>query len=91
MIKQPTPTRKRVLGGSALALTLVVAGCGGGSEAPVATDVAADSVPDSAAASTSSLVAYQLALPSDDRSEPLKIGSLTLPTDDRAEPTPIGP
>ena len=82
----------RRFGGLTVFSALALAGCGGGSD-NVSQDVTAaatDSVPDTAAASTENLVAYELALAPDDRAEPLEIGNLTLPTDDRAEPTPIG-
>ncbi len=81
-------------GGLALALTA----CGGGGSDVAATDqpavatepaAVAATVPDSAAASTAALVAYELTLSKDDRSEPLNLGNLILPVDDRAEPSPI--
>ncbi len=83
-------TLKRIAAACATAGRLSLGGCGGGGEGVASTDVTpATTVPDSAAASTASLVSYELALSPNDRAEPLNLGALRLPTDDRAEPSPI--
>ncbi len=84
-------TLQRIALTCALGSGLALAACGGGGGDVAAADqsAAATSVPDSAAASTASLVSYELSLSLNDRTEPLNLGNLTLPIDDRAEPTPI--
>ena len=85
--------RAALLGAPVLGLALALGACGWrrlGVATTDATPAASDTVPDSAAASTSAFVAYELTLAPDDRAEPLKIGNLVLPTDDRGEPIPIG-
>ena len=92
MINTKASPRVRRLGGLTVLSALALAGCGGGSDNATqdAAAAATGTVPDSAAASTENLVAFELALKPDDRAEPLALGDLKLPTDDRAEPTALG-
>ncbi len=85
-------TLQRIALTCALGSGLALAACGGGGGGDMAgadPSATATTVPDSAAASTASLVSYELGLSPNDRTEPLNLGNLTLPIDDRAEPTPI--
>ena len=90
--KADTTARRRwQLAGSALGLTLVLSGCGGGSSdsgtgGAAAGPAAAASVPDSAYQSTPAFMQFIASLRPDDRAEPLLVGDQTPPTDNRAEP-----
>lgn len=82
---------------AALALCLALGGCGGGggsddtSTAPIAADPL-DAVPNSALASSASLVRYQqqlAAAPNAEQHAPLDINGFTLPTSDTDAPVEL--
>ena len=80
----------------ALAGTLALGACGGGSDTPplqaapavVASDP--DSVPATAMASPEALVSFQQGLAVDDRIEPLSLQQLLPPLSDTTEPMAVG-
>ena len=78
---------------SILAVSLLagLAACGGGGDGGggQATRQSGDTVPASAAASTSSFVAYLNTLPTNETEEPLKASSVTPPTTESDEPTNV--
>ena len=80
---------------SILALSLLAGlsacgGGGGGGDGSAQTSAqATNSVPASAAASTSSFVAYLKTLPTNETEEPLNAASVTPPTTDSDEPTNV--
>ena len=80
---------------SILALSLLAGlsacggGGGGGGGSALTSAKATNSVPASAAASTSSFVAYLKTLPTNETEEPLNASSVTPPTTDSDEPTNV--
>jgi len=79
---------------AALAASLVLAACGGGSAGdagmtPSQTPAASTSVPDSAIASASAMVSYLDALPSQDAVEPLSLPTADAAVSDTDEPAAV--
>ncbi len=81
----------------ALAATLALGACGGGSNdttelqtAPAVTASEAGSVPTSAMSSPEALVSFQQGLAVDDRIEPLSLQQLLPPLSDTTEPVSVG-
>ena len=76
-----------------IALRAGLAACGGGGDGggggTLAPRQSADSVPASAAASTSAFVAYLNTLPTNETEEPLNAASVMPPTTDSDEPTNV--
>ena len=84
-------TIPKIIVATGMALTLVIAGCGGGDDTPVAVAVPVTSVPDSAGASITSFITFLMSLdPNAETSEPLTIGdTLAVPPDEGNDPQPL--
>jgi hypothetical protein len=74
------------LGAIALAsIAMVLAGCGGGNDAPDPYEAKGETISASAGASPASFVSYIAGLPASDTDEPLVLEGFTTPADDTTE------
>jgi hypothetical protein len=79
-------TLRSSLGAIALAsIAMVLAGCGGGDDAPDPYEAKGETIPASAGASPAEFVSYIAGLPASDTDEPLVLEGFTAPTDDTTE------